>query len=179
MTKGNPRTEAAHSRESPTRRSKQPEPPMKGFGELVGRYRQKRGWSRRRFVFILHDTMSKDDPNYNKISESWLARLENGQVRKQLPTSTLDSICCALGCEGKERTDLLLYADRNVLTNPGKRPSFVAEVLNYVMHRVDQEAHEILATIIAQRGSQDLDELELLEITRDTLSLLLDKHGST
>lgn len=167
MARQGTRTEKKKSRESPS---------SKRLGERIARIRSIRGWTRRDLLFQLYEVMDKNDPSYESLSEAWLTRLENGRIAKHLPTSTMEAICKALRCGGKERTDLLLEADRNVLTNPSGKPTNVEQVLNFVVYHINKEAHEILATLIAQHGNQELDELELLEITQETLKLLISKH---
>lgn len=166
MPKRKTRTEEKHSRGSPS----------SAFGEHVARTRTKRGFTRRQFVFVLHDAMTTDDPMYHKVSESWLGRLENGDAKRQLPDLTIMAIAKALRCTGKEQTDLLLYAGRNVLTQEHQRPTHGVEVLNYVTHYIYQEAQELLAAINKKAGTKDLDELEMLEIIHDILSILIERR---
>lgn len=166
MPRCNTRTEAQAKQKSP----------RTSLGALIARLRNKNKFSRRKFVFILHDVMAHEDFDSQRISESWLARLENGYAVKQLPTATLTAISKALRCTGKEHTDLMLYADRNVLTQDDKRLTHGAEVLNYVTHYIHQEAYELLADIDRKDRTKEFNQLEMLEIVHDILSILIERH---
>ena len=150
-----------------------PEPAAKRCGEAIARLRTLRRWSRAQLVIRLYDELAPDDPNYNSISETWLARLENGRMVK-VPRNIVEALCRALRCSPKERAYVLLHADRNVLgdRDPEVGPTPVAEALSYVMERLDAEAHDLLADVAGQHPAM-VDELDLLEGTLMALQLLI------
>ena len=74
-----------------------PEPAAKRCGEAIARLRTLRRWSRAQLVIRLYDELAPEDPNYNSISETWLARLENGRMVK-VPRLTVEALCRALRC---------------------------------------------------------------------------------
>jgi transcriptional regulator with XRE-family HTH domain len=148
-----------------------PEPAAKLAGDVVARLRTARHWSRAKLIVRLYDELDPNDPNYDSISESWLARLENGRMVK-VARSTIEALCRALQCTSQERARVLLYADRNGLTDGDSAPNGVAEALNYTMIRLYDEAYEILSSLIGRRRAADLDERELLELTATALELV-------
>ena len=149
-----------------------PEPAAKRCGEAIARLRTLRRWSRAQLVIRLYDELAPDDPNYNSISETWLARLENGRMVK-VPRQTVEALCRALRCTPQERATVLLHADRSVLAEHEGTPDATAEALTYVMDRLYHEAYEVFAMVIGQRPSTALDETELLEVTATALDLLV------
>ncbi|WIG61345.1 MAG: hypothetical protein OJF49_004093 [Ktedonobacterales bacterium] len=149
-----------------------PEPAAKRCGEAIARLRTTRRWSRAQLVIRLFDELAPDDPSYNSISETWLARLENGRMVK-VPRQTVEAICRALRCTPQERAVVLLHADRNVLTDHEHEPTVTGELLTYVVDRLHTEAHDVLNTLVGHRDLATLDELELLEITSTALDLLI------
>lgn len=151
-----------------------PERAAKRGGEEIARLRTSRGWTRAKLVSRLYEEIEANDPNFDSISESWLARLEDGRMVK-VRRQTLEALCRALNCSHRERTGVLLAADRNTLTEDGVSDP-AAVVLNYVMVQVHAEAKEILTDLIGQRRALDLDDQELLEITATALSIVLKRH---
>ncbi|HEU4321988.1 MAG TPA: helix-turn-helix transcriptional regulator [Roseiflexaceae bacterium] len=140
-------------------------------GEEIARLRTARGWSRSKLVAQLLETLDTDDPNYDSIGESWLARLENGRMVK-IPRQMLDAICRALACTEREQARVLLYADRSVVTTPEEQPNAAAEVLNYLTMRLHREARSLLDTLIGQRRACDLSDEEMLELHKAALHLV-------
>ena len=57
-----------------------PEFAAKRCGEAIARLRTLRGWSRAQLIIRLYNELPPEDPNYDSISETWLARLENGRM---------------------------------------------------------------------------------------------------
>jgi transcriptional regulator with XRE-family HTH domain len=150
-----------------------PEAAAKRCGEAIARLRTLRGWSRAQLIIRLYNELPHDDPCVDSISETWLARLENGRMVK-VPRQIVEALCRALRCSPKERAYVLLHADRNVLADPDPEaaPTPVAEALTYVMERLDAEAHDLLADVAGQHPAT-VDELELLEGTLMALQLLI------
>ena len=156
-----------------------PEPAAKRCGEAIARLRTLRRWSRAQLVIRLYDELAPDDPNYNSISETWLARLENGRMVK-VPRQTVEALCRALRCTAQQRSTVLLYADRSVLAQHDCDPDAIAEVLTYVMDRLYHETFDVLASMMADRSCAALDEAELLHMTATALDLLAArKHKQT
>ncbi len=149
-----------------------PEMAAKRCGEAIARLRTTRRWSRAQLVIRLYDEISPDDPNYESISETWLARLENGRMVK-VPRQTVEALCRALRCSAKERARVLLSADRNVLADDITEPCPVAELLTYVMDRLYSETHEALRSQLGQRDVTELDDLEQYELAQAALDLLI------
>jgi transcriptional regulator with XRE-family HTH domain len=149
-----------------------PEPAAKRCGEAIARLRTTRRWSRAQMIIRLFDELAPDDPNYNSISETWLARLENGRMVK-VPRQTVEAICRALRCTPRERAMVLLHADRSVLTDHEHEPTVTGELLSYVMDRVHAEASDVLDSLAGRRELDEIDELELLEMTATALDLLI------
>lgn len=149
-----------------------PEPAAKRCGEAIARLRTLRRWSRAQLVVRLYNEITPDDPCYESISETWLARLENGRMVK-VPRQTIEALCRALRCTSQERSWVLLCADRSVLAEADAEPTPVAELLTYAMERLYSEAHEALALMIGQRDAVTLNEQELLEVTAAALETLL------
>jgi DNA-binding Xre family transcriptional regulator len=123
-------------------------------------------------VIRLFDELAADDPNYNSISETWLARLENGRMVK-VPRQTVDAICRALRCTPQERALVLVHADRSVLTDHTHKPTVTGELLTFVMDRLHTEARDVLETLAGHGDVTTLDELEMLEMAATALDLLI------
>jgi len=149
-----------------------PEPAAKRCGEAIARLRTARRWSRAQLLIRLYDELASDDPNYDSISETWLARLENGRMVK-IPRQTIDALCRALRCTPQERASVLLHADRSVLAEHAAGPTPIAEALTYVMDRLYAEAGEVLGAQVGHQSVAALDELALLEMTASALDLLI------
>lgn len=148
-----------------------PEPAAKRCGEAIARLRTARRWSRAQFLIRLFDELSPDDPNYDSISETWLARLENGRMVK-VPRQTIEALCRALRCTPQERAWVLLHADRSLFTDHDHEPTPAGELLTYVMDQLYTEAREVLNGLVGQRQASALDEAELLEVTAAALDVL-------
>ncbi|HKV83076.1 MAG TPA: helix-turn-helix transcriptional regulator [Ktedonobacterales bacterium] len=149
-----------------------PELAAKRCGEAIARLRTARRWSRAQLVIRLYDEITPDDPNYESISETWLARLENGRMVK-VPRQTIEALCRALRCSSQERAWVLLCADRNVLADDINEPCAIAELLTYVVDRLYAETHEALRSLLGQRDVADLDDLEQYELAQSALDLLI------
>jgi transcriptional regulator with XRE-family HTH domain len=148
-----------------------PEPAAKRCGEAIARLRTLRRWSRAQLVIRLYDELAPEDPNYNSISETWLARLENGRMVK-VPRLTVEALCRALRCTAQERSTVLLHADRSVLAEHNSTPDATAEALTYIMDRLYHETYDVFKTMIAQRPVALLDEVELLQMAAKALDVL-------
>lgn len=148
-----------------------PEPAAKRCGEAIARLRTARRWSRAQFLIRLFDELSPDDPNYDSISETWLARLENGRMVK-VPRQTIEALCRALRCTPQERAWVLLHADRSLFTDHDHEPTPAGELLTYVMDQLYTEAREVLNGLVGQRPASELDEAELLDVTAAALDVL-------
>lgn len=148
-----------------------PEPAAKRCGEAIARLRTARRWSRAQFLIRLFDELSPDDPNYDSISETWLARLENGRMVK-VPRQTIEALCRALRCTPQERAWVLLHADRSLFTDHDHEPTAAGELLTYVMDQLYTEAREVLNGLVGQRPASTLDEAELLEVAAAALDVL-------
>src|SRR5258708_33898798 len=81
----------------------------KRCGDAIARLRTMRRWSRAQLVIRLYDELSPDDPNYGSISETWLARLENGRMVKA-PRGPIEALPRALRASPQEHAPLLLVA---------------------------------------------------------------------
>src|SRR5262245_47184881 len=149
-----------------------PEPAAKRCGEAIARLRTARRWSRAHLVIRLYDELSPDDPCYDSISETWLARLENGRMVK-VPRQTVEALCRALRCTPRERAHVLLHADRCALTDAEHIPTASAELLAYVMDRLYNEARDMLSTLLDQRSPASLDDVEAFELTATALDTLI------
>lgn len=155
-----------------------PEAAAKRCGEAIAQLRTMRRWSRAHLVIRLYDEISPDDPNYDSISETWLARLENGRMVK-VPRQTVEALCRALRCNARERAHVLLHADRCALTDAECRPTPPSEVLAFVMDRLYSEAYEVLNGLLRERASADLgelDDLDLFEMTASALDTLITRR---
>ncbi len=152
-----------------------PEPAAKRCGEAIARLRTTRRWSRAHLVIRLYDELSPDDPSYDSISETWLARLENGRMVK-VPRQTVEALCRALRCTPRERARVLLHADRCALTDAEAAPTAPAEVLAYVMDRLYNETYDLLAGMLGAREPETLDETELLDMASAALDTLIERR---
>jgi transcriptional regulator with XRE-family HTH domain len=152
-----------------------PEPAAKRCGEAIARLRTQRCWSRAQLIVRLYNEIAPDDPSYGSISETWLARLENGRMVK-VPRQTVEALCRALRCTPQERAWVLLHADRSVLADVDGEPSPVAELLTYAMELLYAEAREALAAQLGTREAQALEEQELLEATAAALEAVLERR---
>ena len=126
-----------------------PEFAAKRCGEAIARLRTLRGWSRAQLIIRLYNELPPEDPNYDSISETWLARLENGRMVK-VQRQTVEALCRALRCSPQERAWVLLYADRNVLVDADCAPTPAAEALTFVMDRLYAEAGDLLTAMVEQ-----------------------------
>jgi transcriptional regulator with XRE-family HTH domain len=133
---------------------------------VIARLRTQRRWSRAQLVIRLYSELSPDDPRYESISETWLARLENGRMVK-VPRQTVEALCRALRCTPRERAHVLLHADRCALTDHESAPTAPAEVLAYVMDRLYSETHDLLTGLLGPRAPESVDEMELLEMASE------------
>lgn len=149
-----------------------PELAAKRCGEAIARLRTIRCWSRAQLIIRLYNELSPDDPSYESLSETWLARLENGRMVK-VPRQTIEALCRALRCTPKERARVLLYADRNALIDEQEGPTPVGEALTFVMDRLFSEADEMLSSLLGEGEVADMDELHLLEVASTALQLLI------
>lgn len=152
-----------------------PEFAAKRCGEAIARLRTLRGWSRAQLIIRLYNELPPEDPNYESISETWLARLENGRMVK-VQRQTVEALCRALRCSPQERAWVLLYADRNVLVDAESAPTPAAEALTFVMDRLYAEAGDLLTAMVEQRPSDGEDELALFEATAAALEYLIEHH---
>ena len=148
-----------------------PEPAAKRCGEAIAQLRTMRRWSRAHLVIRLYDELSPDDPNYDSISETWLARLENGRMVK-VPRQTVEALCRALRCNARERASVLFHADRSVLAQHDCDPDSIAEALTYVMDRLYHETFDVFASMMDERPCAAFDEAELLRIAATALDVL-------
>lgn len=149
-----------------------PEVAAKRCGDAIARLRTQRRWSRAQLVIRLYDELTPDDPNYESISETWLARLENGRMVK-VPRQTIEALCRALRCTRRERAWVLLHADRNVLAADCAEPTAAAELLTYAMERLYTEAHDLLTALLGQRDPSQLNQHELYEVMATALELAM------
>lgn len=147
------------------------EPAAKRAGEEIKRLREVRGWTRWQLATKLLYAMQDDDPSHDAVSETWLARLENGRMVK-IGRTTLDAFCRALDCTSEERARLLLQSDRSVFRDHPNGPDPVAEALNYIMDQVYTEAYQVLDDALQQRHVHELDKTELLELVAKALRLV-------
>ncbi|HKT39597.1 MAG TPA: helix-turn-helix transcriptional regulator [Ktedonobacterales bacterium] len=154
-----------------------PEFAAKRCGEAIARLRTLRGWSRAQLIIRLYNELPPEDPNYESISETWLARLENGRMVK-VQRQTVEALCRALRCSPQERAWVLLYADRNVLVDAENAPTPAAEALTFVMDRLYAEAGDLLTAMVGQQPGIAQDELSLLEATAAALEYLIEHHRS-
>ena len=117
--------------------------------------------------------LTPDDPSYESISETWLARLENGRMVK-VPRQTVEALCRALHCSARERAWVLLHADRSILAaDQETEPEPVSEALAYAVDRLYNEAHAVFDRLLAGRSPEMLDEVELFEMTATALDVLV------
>jgi transcriptional regulator with XRE-family HTH domain len=147
-------------------------------GEEIARLRTQRGWSRAKLIARLLDQLDTDDPSYDSISEAYLARLENGRMVK-IARSTIEALCRALLCSKQERARVIQLFDRNILATSGSEPTAVAEMLNRAVAQLQEEADEILASLLHQRRAVDLDEYEILELTAAALDMVIKRRNKT
>jgi transcriptional regulator with XRE-family HTH domain len=152
-----------------------PEFAAKRCGEAIARLRTLRGWSRAQLIIRLYNELPPEDPNYDSISETWLARLENGRMVK-VQRQTVEALCRALRCSPQERAWVLLYADRNVLVDAESAPTPAAEALTFVMDRLYTEAGDLLTAMVSQQPGIAQDELSLLEATAAALEYVIEHH---
>lgn len=152
-----------------------PEFAAKRCGEAIARLRTLRGWSRAQLIIRLYNELPPEDPNYDSISETWLARLENGRMVK-VQRQTVEALCRALRCSPQERAWVLLYADRNVLVDAECAPTPAAEALTFVMDRLYAEAGDLLTAMVSQQPGIAQDELSLLEATAAALEYVIEHH---
>ena len=152
-----------------------PEFAAKRCGEAIARLRTLRGWSRAQLIIRLYNELPPEDPNYDSISETWLARLENGRMVK-VQRQTVEALCRALHCSPQERAWVLLYADRNVLVDAESAPTPAAEALTFVMDRLYAEAGDLLTAMVSQQPGIAQDELSLLEATAAALEYVIEHH---
>ncbi|HEY7340095.1 MAG TPA: helix-turn-helix transcriptional regulator [Ktedonobacterales bacterium] len=155
-----------------------PEFAAKRCGEAIARLRTLRGWSRAQLIIRLYNELPPEDPNYDSISETWLARLENGRMVK-VQRQTVEALCRALHCSPQERAWVLLYADRNVLVDAESAPTPAAEALTFVMDRLYAEAGDLLTAMVSQQPGIAQDELSLLEATAAALEYVIEHHRRT
>jgi transcriptional regulator with XRE-family HTH domain len=141
-------------------------------GEAIARIRTMRRWTRTQLLTRLYREMSPDDPYYESVSETWLARLENGRMVK-VPRQTVEALCRALRCSARERAWVLLHADRNVLAEASDAPTPAAEALTFVMERLYAETRDTLNAVLASSEADNLNELELFEIAAAALDKAL------
>ena len=153
-----------------------PEVCAKRCGEAIARLRTQRRWSRAQLVIRIYSELSSDDPSYGTVSETWLARLENGRMVK-VPRQTVEALCRALRCTPRERAHVLLHADRNILAEHDAEPTLAAEALTFAMDRLYVEARDLLTTFLdEQPQSTAYDELDLLEATAAALQAVIERR---
>ena len=141
-------------------------------GEAIARLRTLRRWTRTQLLTRLFRELAPSDPYYESVSETWLARLENGRMVK-VPRQTVEALCRALRCNPRERAWVLLHADRNVLAESASQPTPAAEALTFVMERLYAETHDSLDAVLSSRATAELGELELFELAAAALEQAL------
>jgi transcriptional regulator with XRE-family HTH domain len=142
------------------------------IGAEVGRLRTSKGLSRQQLFTRVYRHLDNDDPILEVINESWLKRVETGEV-VNLTRRMLEVLCQGLDCTEKQKARLLLYADRSVLVKDGEKPDRATEVLNYVMQQAYTGAHEILLNNLGDHRMEDLDEQEVIELAIKALTLAM------
>jgi transcriptional regulator with XRE-family HTH domain len=152
-----------------------PEPAALRCGAAVARLRTLRNLSRAQLLARLYDQIDPADPTSERISVSWLARLENGRIVK-VARPTIEALCRALGCTPRQRAWLLLQADRNVLSSTHDAPIATAEILTYAIEQLQREVPEILATLLGSRQACALDDLEILQLAATALNIAIARH---
>jgi transcriptional regulator with XRE-family HTH domain len=149
-----------------------PEPAALRCGAAVARLRTLRNLSRAQLLARLYDQIDPADQTYERISLSWLARLENGRIVK-VARPTVEALCRALGCTPRERAWLLLQADRNVLASPGGEPSQIAELLTYAIDQLQRDMPAIQASVLGSRRACALSDIEILEAAARSLEIAI------
>jgi transcriptional regulator with XRE-family HTH domain len=144
-------------------------------GEAIARLRTLRRWTRTQLLTRLYREMAPTDPYYDSVSETWLARLENGRMVK-VPRETVEALCRALRCNPRERAWVLLHADRNVLAQPTTPPTPAAEVLTFVVERLYAETGDTLNGMLDSHDAATLSELEMFELAAAALDQALGKR---
>lgn len=151
-----------------------PEQAVKRCGQEIARLRTRRRWSRPKLIARLYDELDPNDPSVDTISESWLKRLENGDMVK-VPRQILEALCRALRCTQRERARVLLYADRNGLVG-AEHPDAIAEILHYTIIHLYDATHDLLTNLIGQRRADELDDQEMFELIHAALEVVLAQH---
>lgn len=146
------------------------------FGEAVARIRNKRQWSRAKLIARLLNEVDESDPNYGSISETWLKRLENGEMVK-LTRATIEAVIRALRCPLNEKADLLLYADRNVLLCEEEIPNPINEMLNYILIVIQEDARIILKDLVNDYRGDKLTDSEQFELAASALELAIKQRS--
>jgi transcriptional regulator with XRE-family HTH domain len=131
-------------------------------GEAVARIRTTRGWTRLQLLTRLASEIDPADPCVPAMSETWLARLENGRMVK-IPRSTIEALCRALRCTVRERAWILLQADRNALAERDEADP-AAEAMVYIAAQLYAESQHVVEALVGRRDPVTLDDDELLEI---------------
>ena len=149
-----------------------PEPAAQRCGAAVARLRTLRNMSRAQLLARLYDQIDPTEHTYERISLTWLARLENGRIVK-LARPIIEALCRALGCTPRERAWLLLQADRNVLAGAADQPTEAAELLTYAIDLLHRETPGVLGPLLGSRRACALDELEILGLAATALEFAI------
>jgi transcriptional regulator with XRE-family HTH domain len=161
-----------------------PEVAAQRFGEIVARLRTRRGWSRPRLVAQIYRVAEETKTEIDFVSEAWLARLEAGRMVK-VPRVMVEVLCRALKCTLQERVELLVSADRNVLSDTEGTASRTAQVLNYLMVRLFQDAEglyqhveDLLTPLLHNRQLSQISDEDLEVIVYTVLAAIIDEHSN-
>lgn len=143
------------------------------LGHEIARLRTQALLSRPQLVAKLHKEIDPSDPMYDKVSELWIKRIENGQV-VNLSLQVLEVMCLALRCTGRERMRILRLAERHVLI-AAELPDEVIDAVADKMARAWREAAGALAALQRQPHATKLTKAEIEEISQTLVNMIAEE----
>ena len=109
-----------------------PEESTKRLGDEIARLRNEKGLTRTQLVVRILYMLGAEHPFTEVISEGWLNRLESGRLVK-ISHETIEILCEALKCTDGEKIIVMMYSDRNPLSDSQGLTSPEAELLGRIM----------------------------------------------
>ena len=143
------------------------------LGDLVGRIRSQRGFSRAKLVIAMCDCLPQDSPLRKRVSEGLIRQIEEG---KKVKTSRelLEVLCQALRCTPPERLQIFMAGDfegaKAKLKNADQ-----ALVFALALYREDPLVQQFLQTLVGDQQASRMTENDLKRMLRKVVLSLSER----
>ena len=146
----------------------------KSSGELIKALREYKGWTRSTLIFHLqNEQILSDDGSMNIYSESWLARIERGEIMRT-SRSEIELICRVLECTDEQRVKVLSLAANSMFVDPSDEPETEAEFIACMSTWLyeDEMVKTMIRTFLKERRPSMLNRREIFEIIFEILEMV-------